>query len=285
MRGVEHFFTDATGIMVERGRFISDSDSTHRRNVVVLGRTIADGLFGIEDPLGKMIHIDGEVFEVIGLIEAREIFFGAPSENQFVLIPFGTFDKIYSEREKEFLQFLCLAGSPEDVEAGIQDTRELLRRRRHLASDAADNFAVFGSNQMLEIWTQASSGISLLLIGVASLGLLIGGIGVMNIMLVTVTERTREIGIRKSLGARRRDIMRQFLVEAATLSTLGAVIGILLGITIAKVIEWKTPLPAAIAPWSIVMATLLGTVVGIISGVYPAKRAAALDPIEALRKE
>src|SRR5207237_10366453 len=116
-------------------------------------------------------------------------------------------------------------------------------------------------------------------------GRVVGGLAMMNSMLVAVAECTRELGIRKSLGARRRDIMRQFVVEAATLSTIGAVIGILLGIAIAKVVEWKTPLPAAIAPWSIVVATLLGTVVGIISGVYPARRAAALDPIEALRKE
>jgi putative ABC transport system permease protein len=241
MRGVEHFFTDATGIMVDRGRFITDSDSTHRRNVVVLGRAIADGLFGLEDPLGKMIHIDGQVFEVIGLIEEREIFFGAPSENQFVLIPFGTFDKIYSDREKEFLQFLCLAGSPEEVEAGIQDTRELLRRRRHLASDVSDNFAVFGSNQMLEIWTQASGGISLLLIGVASLGLLIGGIGVMNIMLVSVTERTSEIGLRKAVGARRRDVLWQFLLEAITLTLMGGVAGVLVGIGVALLIQLVLP--------------------------------------------
>src|SRR2546423_15711959 len=118
-----------------------------------------------------------------------------------------------------------------------------------------------------------------------AIGLIVVGLVIMNIMLVAVAERTREIGIRKSLGARRRDIVRQFLVEAATLSTLGAIIGILLGIVIAKVVEWKTPLPAAIAPWSIVVATLLGTLVGIISGVYPARRAASLDPIEALRKE
>ena len=286
MRGVEHFFTDATGIMVDRGRFITDSDSTHRRNVVVLGRTIADGLFGIEDPLGKTIHIDGQVFEVIGLIEQREIFFGAPSENQFVLIPFGTFDKIYSEREKEFLQFLCLAGSPEDVEGGIQDARELLRRRRHLASEASDNFAVFGSNQMLEIWTQASSGISLLLIGVASLGLLIGGIGVMNIMLVSVTERTSEIGLRKAVGARRRDVLWQFLLEAITLTLMGGVAGVLVGISVALLIQLVLPsLKASISIGAISAGLAVSVSVGLFFGLWPAYRAARLNPIEALRYE
>jgi putative ABC transport system permease protein len=147
MLGVEHFFTDATGILVDRGRFITNSDSTHRRNVVVLGQAIAEGLFGVEDPLGKQINIDGRAYEVIGLIERREDFFGAPTENQLVMIPFGTFDKYYSEREKEFLQFLCLAASPEEVEAGMIESRELLRRKRRLAAEAPDNIAIFSSNQ------------------------------------------------------------------------------------------------------------------------------------------
>lgn len=286
MRGVEHFFTDATGILVDRGRFISNSDSTHRRNVVVLGQTIADGLFGVEDPLGKQIHIDGQVYEVIGLIEQREIFFGAPGENQLVLIPFGTFDKYYSEREKEFLQFLCLAASPEEVEAGMQETRELLRRRRRLAPEAPDNFAIFASNQILDIWTQASSGISLLLIGVASLGLLIGGIGVMNIMLVSVTERTGEIGLRKAVGARRRDVLWQFLLEAITLTLLGGVAGVLLGVAVALLIQLFLPsLKASISVGAISAGLAVSVSVGLFFGLWPAYRAARLNPIDALRYE
>ena len=286
MRGVEYFFTDATGILVDRGRFISNSDSTHRRNVVVLGRTIADGLFGVEDPLGKMIHIDGQVYEVIGLIEQREVFFGAPSENQLVLIPFGTFDKYYSEREKEFLQFFCLAASPEEVEAGMLETRELLRRRRRLAPEAPDNFAIFASNQMLDIWTQASSGISLLLIGVASLGLLIGGIGVMNIMLVSVTERTGEIGLRKAVGARRRDVLWQFLLEAITLTLMGGVAGVLAGIAVALLIQVLLPsLRASISIGAVSAGLAVSVSVGLFFGLWPAYRAARLNPIDALRYE
>ncbi len=286
MRGVEHFFTDATAILVDRGRFITDSDSTHRRNVVVLGRAITDGLFGAEDPLGKQIHIDGQVYEVIGLLEQREAFFGAPSENQLVLIPFGTFDKYYSEREKEFLQFLCLAASPEEVEAGMQEARELLRRRRHLASEAPDNFAIFASNQMLDIWTQASSGISLLLIGVASLGLLIGGIGVMNIMLVSVTERTGEIGLRKAVGARRRDVLWQFLLEAITLTLLGGVAGVLAGVAVALLIQLLLPsLKASISVGAITAGLVVSVSVGLFFGLWPAYRAARLNPIDALRYE
>src|SRR5262245_33792810 len=286
MRGVEHYFTDATAILVDRGRFITNSDSTHRRNVVVLGRTIADGLFGVEDPLGKMIHIDGQVYEVIGLLEQREIFFGAPSENQLVLIPFGTFDKYYSEREKEFLQFLCLAASPEDVERGMDEARELLRRRRRISSETPDNFAIFASNQMLDIWTQASSGISLLLVGVASLGLLIGGIGVMNIMLVSVTERTGEIGLRKAVGARRRDVLWQFLLEAITLTLMGGVAGVLVGVAVALLIQWAMPsLKAGISIGAITAGLVVSVSVGLFFGLWPAYRAARLNPIDALRYE
>lgn len=286
MRGVEHYFTDATGILVDRGRFINNSDSTHRRNVVVLGQTIADGLFGIEDPLGKQIHIDGQLYEVIGLIEQREIFFGAPSENQLVLIPFGTFDKYYSEREKEFLQFLCLADSPEQVERGMEEARELLHRRRRLAPEAPDNFAIFASNQMLDIWTQASGGISLLLIGVASLGLLIGGIGVMNIMLVSVTERTGEIGLRKAVGARRRDVLWQFLLEAITLTLLGGVTGVIVGVAVALLIQWLLPsLTASISLGAIGAGLAVSISIGLFFGLWPAYRAARLNPIDALRYE
>lgn len=286
MRGVEHYFTDATGILVDRGRFINNSDSTHRRNVVVLGQTIADGLFGVEDPLGKQIHIDGQVYEVIGLIEQREIFFGAPSENQLVLIPFGTFDKYYSEREKEFLQFLCLADSPEQVERGMEEARELLHRRRRLAPEAPDNFAIFASNQMLDIWTQASGGISLLLIGVASLGLLIGGIGVMNIMLVSVTERTGEIGLRKAVGARRRDVLWQFLLEAITLTLLGGVTGVIVGVAVALLIQWLLPsLTASISLGAIGAGLAVSISIGVFFGLWPAYRAARLNPIDALRYE
>ena len=167
----------------------------------------------------------------------------------------------------------------------MESVREVMRGRRKLRPSEADNFFMETSATALAFMDKLKKIMTMAGPASPAIGLIVGGLVIMNILLVGVAERTREIGIRKSLGARRRDIMRQFLVEAATLSTLGAVIGILLGIAIAKIVEWKTPLPAAIAPWSIVMATLLGTVVGIVSGVYPARRAASLDPIEALRKE
>ncbi|MBS1808119.1 MAG: ABC transporter permease [Acidobacteria bacterium] len=286
LRGVDQYFFDATGILVDRGRLINVGDSSQRRNVCIIGRTIADGLFGVEDPLGKMIYIDGETYEVIGLIELRETLFGGPSENQLVLIPFGTFDKYYPEREKEFLQFMCLVSSPEEVERGMAEVRDLLRRNRHLSEGVPDNFAVFASNQMIDIWNQASSGISILMVGVASLGLLIGGIGVMNIMLVSVTERTAEIGLRKAVGARRRDVLWQFLLEAMMLTVLGGFAGVLVGIAIAIIIPLAIPsLRSSISVGAITAGLIVSMSVGLFFGLWPAYRAARLNPIEALRYE
>jgi putative ABC transport system permease protein len=283
---VDQYFPDVTGMLVDRGRLISASDSTHRRNVCVIGRMIADGLFSAEDPLGKTINIDSAAYEVIGLLEEREALFGGPSENQIVLIPFGTFDKYYPEREKEFLQFMCLVSSPEEVERGMNEAREVLRRHRRVAADAPDDFAIFASNQIVDIWAQASSGISMLMIGIASLGLLIGGIGVMNIMLVSVTERTAEIGLRKAVGARRRDVLWQFLLEAMMLTVMGGAAGVLSGVVIALLIQLLAPsLKASISVGAITAGLVVSISVGLFFGLWPAWRAARLHPIEALRYE
>jgi putative ABC transport system permease protein len=167
----------------------------------------------------------------------------------------------------------------------IETVREALRGHRHLRPSQQDNFVMETSASALVFFEKMKSTMTVVGTALPAIGLIVGGMVIMNIMLVSVAERTHEIGIRKSLGARRRDILRQFLVEAATLSTLGAMIGIGLGISAAKVVEWKTPLPAAVAPWSLIAATMLGLVVGIVSGVIPARRASRLDPIEALRQE
>jgi putative ABC transport system permease protein len=167
----------------------------------------------------------------------------------------------------------------------METTRELMRGRRKLRPSEPDNFVMETSASALAEFNETKTIMTVAGTALPAIGLIIGGMVIMNIMLVAVAERTREIGIRKALGAKRKDILRQFLVEAATLSTLGAIIGIALGLFAAKIVEWQTPLPAAVAPWSLVAATLLGTVVGIGAGVYPASRAAKLDPIDALRQE
>jgi putative ABC transport system permease protein len=171
------------------------------------------------------------------------------------------------------------------LDEAMETTREALRSNRHLRPSQQDNFVMETTASALVMFEKTKSVMTIAGTALPAIGLIVGGMVIMNIMLVAVAERTREIGIRKSLGARRRDILSQFLVEAATLSTLGAIIGILLGLGAAKLVESQMPLPAAVAPWSIVAATLLGTVVGIVSGVYPARRASLLDPIEALRQE
>jgi putative ABC transport system permease protein len=180
---------------------------------------------------------------------------------------------------------LVQAPSAVMLDEAMQTVREALRAHRHLHPARPDNFVMETSASALQFFDKIKKTMTIAGTALPAIGLIVGGMVIMNIMLVSVSERTHEIGIRKSIGARRRDILSQFLVEAATLSTVGAIIGIILGITAAKIIAWRTPLPAAVAPWSIVAATLLGTVVGIVSGVYPARRASRLDPIEALRQE
>jgi len=286
VRGVDPFYMDATGHYVIEGRFITDADSLHRREVCVLGSAIVDGLFHNIDPIGKQIRIDGRAFEVIGVLEHREVLIEGPSENQLVLIPFGTFTKYANERDLEFLQFICSAYEPSQVDQAIEEVTNVLRRRRNLKADEPDNFTTFTPDQFLQIWHQVSDGIFLVMIVIASIGLIVGGIGVMNIMLVSVTERTNEIGIRKTVGARRRDILGQFLVEAMILTGFGGIVGIVSGISIGLLIQFFFPsLKAGFSVWSIISGLVVSVSVGLFFGIWPANRAARLDPIQALRYE
>ena len=222
---------------------------------------------------------------MVGLIEEREVFFGAPSENQLVLIPFGAFDKYYSEREKEFLQFFCLAGSPEEVEHGMNEAREVLRRRRRSRTAPRTTSPSSPRTRCSTSGRRRRAG-SMLMVGVASLGLLIGGIGVMNIMLVSVTERTAEIGLRKAVGARRRDVLWQFLLEAMMLTLMGGAAGIIVGVAMALLVQWFLPsLEASISVAAVSAGLAVSAGVGLCFGLWPAYRAAGLDPIDALRYE
>jgi putative ABC transport system permease protein len=269
---------------VRLGRAFNSQESTLGAPVVVIGDEVAKYFFPDLDPLGRQLRIKGMPYTVIGVLEKQGSVFGL-SLDRVAIAPYNSPLHHFTNPRGDVDGIMVQAPTPLAMGEAMESVREVMRGRRKLHPGDPDNFFMETSASALAFMDKLKTIMTMAGTAFPAIGLIVGGMVIMNIMLVAVAERTREIGIRKSLGARRRDIMRQFLVEAATLSTLGAIIGILLGVVIAKVVEWKTPLPAAIAPWSIVAATLLGTVVGIVSGVYPARRAASLDPIEALRKE
>jgi putative ABC transport system permease protein len=266
------------------GRVFTQQEAELGAPVAVIGDEVGKFFFPALDPVGREIRIGGIPYRVIGVIERQGSLFGI-SLDKTVFAPFlSPMHRLTNPRGD--IDGL-LVQSPNDVmmREAMETVREALRAHRRLRPAQPDNFVMETSESALVQFEKMKGIMTIAGTALPAIGLIVGGMVIMNIMLVAVAERTREIGIRKSLGARRRDILRQFLVEAATLSTLGALIGIGLGISAAKFVEWKTPLPAAVAPWSLVAATLLGTVVGIVSGVYPARRASRLDPIEALRQE
>ena len=269
---------------VHVGRLFTQQESSLGAPVVVIGDEVAKYFFRDLDPLGRQLRIKGMPYTVIGVLEKQGSVFGL-SLDRVAIAPYNSPLHHFTNPRGDVDGIMVQTPTSLTMTDAMESVREVMRGRRKLRPGDPDNFFMETSASALAFMDKLKKIMTMAGTAFPAIGLIVGGLVIMNIMLVAVAERTREIGIRKSLGARRRDIMRQFLVEAATLSTLGAVLGIILGIVVAKIVEWKTPLPAAIAPWSIVMATLLGTVVGIISGVYPARRAASLDPIEALRKE
>jgi putative ABC transport system permease protein len=269
-------------LTIERGRHLSELDDTERRPVAVIGPEAAEELFGSLDPLGRTVRVDRYEFEIVGLIKARGKMFGQ-SQDRFITVPVRTFQKYWQERGS--LQLAVKSVDQESLDLAQQEARNILRARRNQRPGQPDRFGITTSETWLQLYRTLTGGIFVVSIGVAAISLFVGGIVIMNIMLVSVTERTREIGIRKALGARRRDILTQFLVESTTLSLAGGVIGILLGGALALVVGMVSPLPAALSLSAVVLGVLMSTVVGMFFGSYPAARAARLDPIEALRYE
>jgi putative ABC transport system permease protein len=267
---------------VERGRLITRSEVRRRRPVTVIGWETADRLFGDGSPLEKSIKIEGIHFRVVGVSEKKGSMFGR-SQDEFALIPLGAFQKIFGYRRS--LSLMVKPHSPDELEATMDDAKVALRIHRKLKPKEEDNFGMFTSGTLIDIWEAATSGIFAVLIGVVALSLVVGGIVIMNIMLMVVTERTREIGLRKALGARRKDIIWQILLESITLSTMGGVAGTALGFMVALTIERLTPVPADVQIWSVVLGITMTAVVGLFFGMYPAMQAARLDPIEALGRE
>jgi len=284
--GVTPNYSDISNITIKEGRFITETDNEQRRNVVVIGVNAADALFpGQQDNIaGTQVRMGGYNFEIIGVLEKRKnAFFGENEEDNVVLIPLRTAQKVAPARG--WLLFVLRARSGQLNEA-LTQAEEVLRRRRNVQFGDPDNFDIKTADNFVKQFDSIFAMIGLVAIAISSLGLLVGGIGVMNIMLVSVTERTAEIGIRKALGARRRDITNQFLFEAMTLTFLGGMLGVVLAIGISKLVMLLVPsLPASIPMWAVTAGVAVSSGVGLIFGVWPARKAARLDPIECLRYE
>ncbi len=282
LRGVTHNLIEIDTMKVGQGRYIGREEEENCSYSCFVGSNIVNQFFPALDPIGREIKIDGRPFRIIGVAQEIGNVFGQPQDN-FAVIPLATFHKIYGSRG--WLSIKVAATSSENVGRAIDEVRVTLRGRRHLNYNDADNFGIVTSDAINGIREKIFGTISIVTIGVTSIALIVGGIVIMNIMLVSVTERTREIGVRKSLGARRRDILRQFLVESTVLSLMGGCIGVSLAYAIAKVGAAVFSLPTALPIIWTVTALIVSASIGLFFGVYPAWKAAKLDPISALRAD
>ena len=282
IQGVTSSYTDFSTFSVEIGRMMSPVEVERSQPVALLGWGLADRLFGEINPLDKTIKIAGINFRVVGVSEQKGSFFGNSQDN-YAVIPLGAYQRLFGARQS--LQLMVKPVSTDLIPEAMDDATVALRVSRRLKPAERDNFGIFTSDTILNLYKQVTSGIFAVLVGIVALSLVVGGIVIMNIMLMVVSERTREIGLRKALGAKRKDIMAQVLTESITLSTFGGIIGIGLGSLAAMAIAAFTPLPARLEMWSVILGIGITAAVGLFFGAYPASRAAALDPIEALRRE
>ena len=287
LAGVGSNYLEISGGDLVRGRWFTQSEAARRATVAVIDSATAVGLFGTRDPLGRDIRIsrgrENARVRVIGIYRVpANLFAGLASH--YVWMPFATADKLLQVRDRDF-RFVVQPDPGMALQSALDATRDRMRQLRRLRPGEEDNFAIVTADQMLALWGQLTGALFAAMMGLSSIGLMVGGVGVIGIMMISVTERTREIGLRKAMGGRRRDIMWQFLVEAATLTLLGGATGMLLGGGLVWIVNRATPLTAVVPMWSIVAALAASVLTGIGFGLYPASRAAGLDPIDALRYE
>jgi len=282
--GVTTDYLRVTNMIVRDGRFFTESEDQRRVPVAMIGYEIDRALFPNGSAVGKIIDVNGQTLRVLGVFDRRKgNFFGTESADQFVIVPYQTFRKLYPNVRDHFLMAQALPGR---LDEAVDQVRWLLRSRRQDAFDQPDSFYVSTAASVIEQFQAITAAVTSVMLLLSSIGLLVGGVGVMNIMLVSVTERTREIGIRKAVGARRRDIVEQFLLEAITLTGLGGLLGLLTGATVGVFLRWLYPtIPTAVPVWAIAAGLLVSLVVGLFFGLWPAMRAARLAPVEALRYE
>ncbi|UCE21905.1 MAG: ABC transporter permease [Candidatus Aminicenantes bacterium] len=269
--------------MPSSGRSITASDIQHRAKVCVLGSELAETLFPHSDPLQKEIRIGPEKFIVVGVLQERGSWFGQSRDN-LVGLPITTLMKYYPYDQSQ-LQILATPKKQGTMQEAIEQITNLLRRRRKVGFGKPNDFAIYTQDTLVDLFNQLTGAVFLVMIVISSIGLLVGGIGVMNIMLVSIKERTREIGIRKAIGARSSDILKQFLIEAIFLTGVGGMVGVFIGFGIAFLVKAATPLPASVTPWSVMAGLLVSISVGLFFGIFPAQKAAKLDPIISLRYE
>ena len=279
IRGVTEDLARFPEFAAERGRLPTPSEVQRRRNVTLLGWSTADRLFDDTDPLGRTITIEGVHFRVVGVSDKKGAMFGQ-SLDEFAVIPLGAYRRLFGSRVG--LSIMVRPADPETIERAMDEAIVALRIERRLRAREDNNFGLFTSDTALDLYNQATSGIFSVLVGVVSLALVVSGIVIMNIMLMAVSERTREIGLRKALGARRRDVMWQVLSESVALSLLGGIFGTALGVCAADMINRLAPIPASVHIWSVTLAITSTAIVGLFFGIYPAAKAASLDPIDAL---